>query len=155
MLRAKTLGSSDQQRREERMTLSDCDLIGAWTLDEMYAEGAEGAKTYPMGQDADGMIMYTPDSHMSAIVHFADRLLPVDRANDEERAKAFSSYFNYAGTWKLEDDTVTHTITHALDPNMVGMSLSRAIVKDGARVIFSGLGHDGVTRQCIIWKRPG
>ena len=91
---------------------------------------------------------------MSAITHFADRFLPADRPSDDERAEAFSSYFNYSGTWKLKDDTVTHTLQHALDPNMVGMSLSRAITKDGGKMVFSGLGPDGVTRQFIIWKRP-
>ena len=136
------------------MALTDNDLIGAWTLDEMYAESEDGTRSHPMGRDGSGMIMYTPDGYMSAITHFADRFLPADRPSDEERAEAFSSYFNYSGTWSLEDDTVTHTLLHALDPNMIGMSLSREITKDGARMIFSGLGPDGTTRQFIIWKRP-
>ena len=136
------------------MALSDSDLVGAWVLDEMYAEDEDGGRTHPMGRDAGGMIMYTPDGYMSAITHFADRFLPTDRPSDEERAEAFSTYFNYAGTWALADDTVTHTIQTALDPNMVGMSLSRDITKDGAKLVFSGLGPDGVTRQFIIWKRP-
>ena len=136
------------------MALSDSDLVGAWVLDEMYAEDEDGGRTHPMGRDAGGMIMYTPDGYMSAITHFADRILPADRPSDEERAEAFSTYFNYAGTWALADDTVTHTIQTALDPNMVGMSLSRDITRDGAKLVFSGLGPDGVTRQFIIWKRP-
>jgi hypothetical protein len=136
------------------MALSDNDLVGAWVLDEMYAESEEGTRNHPMGRDAGGMIMYTPDGYMSAITHFADRFLPADRPSDEERVEAFSSYFNYAGTWSLKDDTVTHTVQTALDPNMVGMSLSREITKDGAKMVFSGLGPDGVTRQFIIWKRP-
>ena len=136
------------------MALSDSDLVGAWVLDEMYAEDGDGGRTHPMGRDAGGMIMYTSDGYMSAITHFADRFLPADRPSDEERAEAFSTYFNYAGTWALADDTVTHTIQTALDPNMVGMSLSRDITKDGAKLVFSGLAPDGVTRQFIIWKRP-
>lgn len=136
------------------MALTEKDLIGAWTLDEMYAEADDGTRTHPMGRDAGGMIMYTPDGYMSAITHFADRFLTADHPSDEDRAEAFTSYFNYAGTWSLEGDTVTHTIRHALDPNMVGVSLSRAIDKQGARMVFSGLGPDGVTRQFIIWKRP-
>ena len=137
------------------MALNENDLVGAWTLDEMYAEDADGTRTHPMGRDAGGMIMYTPDGYMSAITHFADRFLPADRPSDEDRAEAFSSYFNYAGTWHLEDDTVTHTIETALDPNMVGMALSRDITKDGNKMVFSGLGPDGETRQFIISKRPG
>lgn len=137
------------------MALKDDDLIGAWTLEEMYAEDADGARTHPMGRDAGGMIMYTPDHHMSAIVHTADRFLPADRPSDEDRAEAFANYFNYAGTWTLTDDAVTHELSHALDPNMVGLSLTRGIEHEGARMVFSGMGPDGVTKQVIIWKRAG
>lgn len=137
------------------MTIKDDDLIGAWALEEMYAEAEDGTRTHPMGRDASGMIMYTPDHHMSAIVHFADRFLPADRASDEERSEAFSTYFNYAGTWSLDGDSVTHKLIHALDPNMVGMSLTREIEHEGARMVFSGFGPDGVTKQVIIWKRAG
>lgn len=139
------------------MAVKDDDLIGAWALEEMYAETEDGTRSHPMGRDASGMIMYTPDHHMSAIVHFADRFLPADRPSDEDQAEAFSSYFNYAGTWSLEGNAVTHVLTHALDPNMVGMSLTRNIEHDGARMVFTGLGPDGVTKQVIIWKRsnPG
>lgn len=136
------------------MALSESDLVGAWALDEVYAEDEDGTRTYFMGRDAGGMIMYTPDGYMSAIIHFSDRLLPADRPSNQELAEAFSSYFNYAGTWHLEDDTVTHTIKTALDPNMVGMELSRNIQQDGSKMVFSGLGPDGETRQFIIWKRP-
>ncbi|MBO22904.1 MAG: hypothetical protein CMM26_11125 [Rhodospirillaceae bacterium] len=136
------------------MAVNESNLVGAWTLDEMYAEDEDGTRFHPMGRDAGGMIMYTADGYMSAITHCADRFLPTDRPSDEERAEAFSSYFNYAGTWQLENDTVTHTIQTALDPNMVGMTLSRDITKNGNKMVFSGLGPDGITRQFIIWKRP-
>lgn len=135
------------------MAIKDEDLIGAWALEEMYAEDPEGTRTHPMGRDAAGMIMYTPDHHMSAIVHTADRFLPVDRPTDEDRAEAFTSYFNYAGSWSLADDSVTHELTHALDPNMVGASLTRSIEHEGSRMIFTGMGPDGETKQVIIWKR--
>ena len=37
-------------------------------------------------------------------------------------------------------ERVTHTIKTALDPNMVGMELSRNILQDGSKMVFSGLG---------------
>ncbi len=137
------------------MAIKDDDLIGAWQLEEMYAEAEDGARTHPMGRDAKGTIMYTPDHYMSAIVYGAERFLPADRPSDEDRAEAFSSYFNYAGTWKLDEDAVTHAIDHALDPNMVGMSLTREIVHEGNRMIFTGVGPDGVSKNVIVWKRRG
>ncbi len=53
----------------------------------------------------------------------------------------------------MDGDTVTHTIQHALDPNMVGQALNREIDHQGSRMVFSGLGPDGVTRNVIVWKR--
>lgn len=135
------------------MAVSEKELLGAWALDEMYAEAEDGSKTYPMGRDASGMIMYTADGHMSAITHQSDRFLPADRPGDEDLAEAFTSYFNYAGTWSLEGGTITHTIAHALDPNMVGQSLTREIDHQGNRMVFSGLSPDGKTRNVIVWKR--
>jgi hypothetical protein len=137
------------------MSIQDNNLIGAWELDEMYAEDKDGSRTHPMGRDSGGMLMYTPDHHMSAIVHAGGRFLPVDRPTDEDRAEAFANYFNYAGSWSLSGDSVTHLLTHALDPNMVGMSLTRKISQEAGRMIFTGLGPDGVTKQVIIWKPTG
>jgi len=48
---------------------------------------------------------------------------------------------------------VTHAIEHALDPNMTGVSLTREIDHEGNRMIFTGVGPDGVTKNVIIWKR--
>lgn len=135
------------------MALGNDDLVGGWTLEEMYAEADDGTRTHPMGRDAGGMIMYTPDGYMSAITHFSDRFLTADRPSDEERSEAFNTYFNYAGTWEIDGDTVTHTIRHALDPNMVGVSLSRQVEHEGARMVFTGMGPDGVTKNVIVWKR--
>ncbi|MDE0779629.1 MAG: lipocalin-like domain-containing protein [Alphaproteobacteria bacterium] len=137
------------------MSIQDNDLIGAWELDEMYAEDKDGSRTHPMGRDAGGMIMYTPDHHMSAIVHAAGRFLPADRPTDENRAEAFANYFNYAGSWSLNGDSVTHLLTHALDPNMVGTALTRKISQKAGGMIFTGLGPDGITKQVIIWKPAG
>ncbi|MGY8955910.1 MAG: lipocalin-like domain-containing protein [Alphaproteobacteria bacterium] len=135
------------------MAITNDDLIGAWELEETYAEAEDGTRSHHMGRDAKGIIMYTADGRMSAIVHLADRFLPADRPSDEDRAEAFASYFNYSGRWTLDGDTVSHQLTHALDPNMVGMTLVRDITHEVNRMVFTGFGPDGVTKQVIIWKR--
>ena len=37
--------------------------------------------------------------------------------------------------------------------NMAGVSLTREIDYEGSRMIFTGVGPDGVTKNVIIWKR--
>ena len=41
-------------------------LIGAWTLQSYEAHSIdESTVTYPLGTDAQGIIMYTPDGYMA------------------------------------------------------------------------------------------
>ena len=135
------------------MPLSRDDLLGSWTLDEWYVEDDSGARSHPMGRDAQGVILYTGDGHMTAIVHAKERFLPADRPTDEDCVEAFATYVNYAGTWDVEDDTVVHKIEHALDPNMQGLTLSRAVELEGARLTFTGASPGGTGTHIIVWRR--
>jgi hypothetical protein len=36
-------------------------LIGAWRLAEFTVTAEDGTVTYPMGEDVEGLIIYTPD----------------------------------------------------------------------------------------------
>jgi hypothetical protein len=135
------------------MPLSKADLHGAWVLEEWYVEGEDGARTHPMGRDAQGTIMYTEDGHMSAIVRAKDRFLPADRPTDEDRIEAFATYVNYAGTWDVDDDNVMHKVEHALDPNIQGLSIVRAVTKESGRMIFTGATPGGSGTHVIVWKR--
>ena len=135
------------------MSLTPQDLHGAWALEDWYVEDADGTRTAPFGRDASGVIMYTTDGYMTAIVRAADRTLPAGEADDAQKAAAYSTYFNYAGTWRIDGDAVTHRIEHALDPNLVGNEMSRAVDHQGTRMVFSGTMADGKTKNVIIWKR--
>ncbi len=135
------------------MALSKDDLLGAWVLDEWYVEDEDGARSHPMGRDAQGAIIYTEDGYMSAIVRAKDRFLPADRPTDEDRVDAFGSYMNYAGTWDIDEDKVVHTVEHALDPNIQGVSIARTVDHEGASMTFSGTAPGGTASHIIIWKR--
>ncbi len=135
------------------MPLRRDDMLGSWILDEWYVEDASGARTHPMGRDAQGAIMYTDDGHMSVIVRAKERFLPADRPTDEDRVEAFATYVNYSGTWEVDEDTVVHKVEHALDPNFQGLTIVRAVERDGARMTFSGTPPGGTGTHVIVWKR--
>ena len=136
------------------MPLTKDDMLGAWALDEWYVEAEDGARKYPMGRDARGVIVYTGDGYMSAIVRAKDRFLPADRPSDEDRVEAFDTYVNYAGTWNVDDhDNVIHMVEHALDPNIQGLTITRAVDHEGARMTFSGAAPSGSGTHVIVWKR--
>lgn len=117
------------------------DLLGAWTLVEwayVYADGRPDE--HPMGPDAKGFIIYTPDGHVSATLMTA----AADRS------------FAYAGRYEVREGTVYHSIQVATVPSLVGITSSRQIALDGERLDLSGpdFSAGSPRTQRIRWKRP-
>jgi hypothetical protein len=99
------------------MTASTADelranLIGAWTLQSYQSSNIDGSDvTYPLGVDARGIIMYTPDGYMSAQL----------MRHDNELAAAAGGYLIYAGPYTVVDDgLIAHHVELSLLPNWIG-----------------------------------
>ena len=107
-------------------------LIGAWLLHTYEARDIDGSElVYPLGANARGIIMYTPDGYMSAQLMRSDRK-PLEgddmqpRANDDLAAAA-NGYLSYAGPYSIVDDgLVAHHIDVSLLPNWIGGTQYRA-----------------------------
>jgi hypothetical protein len=137
-------------------------LAGAWHLiDWQITEG--GRTTRPFGAGATGLILYTPDGHMSATIAAAGRR-PFGTGNPRtaapgEQAAALASFFHYAGTYEVAPGPpprVTHRVTHALNPGFVGTEQVREIVLDGDRLILSAteaLPGGASRHHRIDWRR--
>ena len=101
-------------------------FIGAWEiLSWEITESNSDKKSFPFGTDPKGLITYTADGWMSAAVSRKKRNKFESRGRlralpDELLSEAYKSYFHYAGSYQLESDRVTHTVTMALNPSMVG-----------------------------------
>ena len=97
------------------MMLRDA-LVGTWTL-VSYTERSlpDGPVTYPHGPDALGLIMYTPDGHMSAQIMTHSRP-PYDRpvasgGTAEESAAAATGYLATAARTRSTYPPATSTTT--------------------------------------------
>src|SRR5581483_8851148 len=99
-------------------------LLGSWTLMSWQIPGPDGAPHYPLGQNAEGLLVYAPDGYMFAALMTPGRpgFLGADplAGSDAECASAMHGYHTYCGRWRLETDRVIHTVTMALFPNMIG-----------------------------------
>jgi Lipocalin-like domain len=100
-------------------------LVGAWTLRSYETTSLDGSDTiYPLGEDARGIIMYTPDGYMSAQIMRPERTAfgrnDPHQAEDDELAAAAAGYFNYAGPYTVTDDVIAHHVELSLVPNWVG-----------------------------------
>lgn len=118
----------------------DNPLLGTWHLvrwEVAYGDGR--AHTYPFGDQAAGLIIYSSDGTMSACIARGSRSVlssdSVRSAPVEQRLAAFESYFQYAGPYAIQGDAghqqVVHTVTHALNPNFVGTQQIRHMVFSG------------------------
>jgi hypothetical protein len=133
------------------------DLIGAWRLEGwalVYEDGRP--PEYPLGRDAVGFILYTPDGHMSATL-MRKRRVPFATGDSTEKAQAYDDCFAYAGTYDVLGEAVFHTIAVATNPALAGITSTRNIMLDGNRLTLSGpdFSPDAPRYHRIIWRRAG
>ena len=130
-------------------------LLGAWRLvtwSLVYADGRPAE--YPLGADACGIILYTPDGHVSATLMRKSRPRAAP-GSAEEAATAYADCFAYAGRYVVRDGAVHHTIEIATNPALIGMTSMRQIDLAGERLTLSGpdFAAGSPRTQCIVWQR--
>lgn len=115
-------------------------LIGAWTLVEYKIQPASGAAaSYPLGKEARGIIMYTPDGYMSAqlMQPGAARFVDGDLSGGtkDELAESMKRYLAYSGRFTVMNDGDKPVLTHQMEvssfPNWLGNVQERTVKLDG------------------------
>jgi hypothetical protein len=139
------------------------EIAGVWSL--VAWKRVEGdTLTYPIGADAVGILIYTPDGHMAVQMTGAGR--PKINSTDalggsaEERAAAYSTCLAYFGTYEVHEDAqgpvVIHNLEASLYPNWTGSSQSRPLLFDGNRLVLKtppSSGPTGTVVNEISWVR--
>lgn len=131
-------------------------LLGAWRLVSwslVYDDGRP--PEFPLGESAQGIILYTPDGHVSATLMRGDRER-VTPADDAARARAAAESFAYAGRYRIEGRTVYHSIEVATNPALIGITSTRHIHLEGDTLSLSGpdFAAGSPRTQRIVWRRP-
>jgi hypothetical protein len=76
------------------------DLVGIWIIESFQMEDcATGKRTQPWGEHPSGMVMFSPQGRMSALITPDDRSDPTTEADE---AAAFRSMLAYSGRYRLE-----------------------------------------------------
>ena len=135
-------------------------LIGTWRLIAWENHSADGQISYPLGQDAVGYIIYTPDGYMSVTImspnrekFSSDDLLGGTRV---EKAQAAETYVSYCGRYEFRGDVVIHYVELSLVPNRVGTEQERLVELSGNRLTLSTrpLLLEGRQQTAhLIWER--
>lgn len=106
-------------------------VVGSWKLVSYVTETPDGTRTFPLGQDPEGLAVYLPNGRVT--IQFMKRDRPRFKAGDawrgtpEEESAAFRGFFGYAGRYTIDaaKSTVTHHVEIASAPNYVGTDLVR------------------------------
>lgn len=100
------------------------DLFGAWRLVAYTAQDDQGAGLHhPLGDDADGFLMYTPDGYMSVQMMRRNRVdydqPDISGGTADQNADAAAGYLAYCGPFGIDPETGTvhHLIEVSLLPN--------------------------------------
>lgn len=104
--------------------MTDERFFGTWRLLSWENEDEAGARTYPVGRDAVGLLHYAPDGHMFVHIMRGGRAALSTGAlfggSEAERAAAFASHVAYAGRWAVQDQTMVHRLEVSSVPNWAG-----------------------------------
>lgn len=105
-------------------------LQGTWRLVD-WSASIGGKPVRPFGGDTTGLITYTEESRMWGTLMRVDRenvdAPTLAAASVEERAVAAAGYLNYAGTYRIEGNSVIHFVEVSLYPNWIGGEQVRRI----------------------------
>lgn len=105
-------------------------FIGTWNLVHWDVQTVDGLHyNYPYGAQAKGVIIYTKEGRMSAMLMQLDRpkfAIPHSwKGTTDETNAAFKGYTAYSGLFKIVDNTVVHQVDMSLFPNWIGTDLVR------------------------------
>jgi Lipocalin-like domain len=135
-------------------------IVGAWTLDAVTAERADGSKAEPFGTNPKGIIIFTDSGHFSLFQSRADlpKLVENDRgkATPEEAKAVVSGSIAYYGTYTVNetDQSLSVTLDGATFVNLLGVAQRRDITSlTGDELRFSNpRTPSGMTLQ-TVWRR--
>jgi Lipocalin-like domain len=104
-------------------------LVGTYRVVAMEHSTDDGEVGRPFGDEPRGVIVYTAEHYMIAVLMRADR--PRFAAGDilggteSERAAAFATANAFAGRWELVDEEIVHHLEVTTFPNWVGTQQRR------------------------------
>jgi hypothetical protein len=136
-------------------------FVGAWRLVSSEHRQDNGKVTYPLGQSAQGLILYTSEGYMSAAL--MDPRRPEFRSpelyggTDQEKIAAMTGYVHYAGRFEVRDQFVIHHVDVSLFPNWIGTAQQRYFRffdKDKLELRTNPFSADGVRQTAyLVWER--
>ena len=114
-------------------------LVGSWKLISVSSKSRDGRTSEsPYGAAPTGVLSYSPDGRMSALISFDGRKpLPVGGGTPEDQAEAYRTFLGYAGTYSLKGDKVIHHVEVSSIQSLVDKDLIRTVKFEENRIVLT------------------
>jgi Lipocalin-like domain len=130
-------------KTDTHRALSADALIGVWAL-RRYSDVTEGLPPqYPFGDDPEGLLIYTPDGFVSAVLMARNRPnLSGNGFTDgtpDQYTSAGKGFIGYTGRYEMDEvrSLVIHHPLVAFAPNMVGSIQQRLVELEGDVLVLT------------------
>lgn len=137
-------------------------LDGTWKLVSYKVKNDNGRITYPLGEDATGIAIYTADGYMSVQIMKQGRLEyasgDLHKGPQSAMAAAAKGYLSYAGTYQVLDEgnVIEYDMEISLNPNWHGEKQPRFISFEDNKLTINSqpVFIDGMEQNTqIVWER--
>jgi hypothetical protein len=123
-------------------------LHGVWDLESFSILNNE-KKRQPWGFDATGLLIYTPDGHVSVAINRFAAWSSTGRPTEPADASARSLF--YAGRYEVRGPSIVHFVEVASNPARLGVPQRRRVVlEDGLLTLTTE--DQGVWAE-LVWRR--
>ncbi len=125
---------------EQSLSQALVPLIGAWKLISFEIQQADGEVIYPLGENAQGSIIYTETGRVSAQVMRLGRPLFASgdqmQGTTEEVEANYKGFISYYGSYEFDSENgfAVHHVEGSLFPNWEGQTQKRFYELSGNRL---------------------
>ncbi|HKW16998.1 MAG TPA: lipocalin-like domain-containing protein [Terriglobales bacterium] len=110
-------------------------LAGTWSLVGAVSTASSGERNEnPYRENPSGLLTYSPDGRVMALISFGGRKPLSMRAGTDEKAEAFETFLAYSGRYTVNGDKVIHRVEISSIQNYVNRDLVRTVIFEGDRM---------------------
>jgi hypothetical protein len=152
------VNQDEEQAMQSGDTLDLNQLLGAWQLRSWQIHNpTHDSSLYPFGEDAQGLLIYSPTGLVSASISQAQHVVWSGKPSNDDLAAAYKSQLHYVARFSLRGNCVTHAVQMSSNPALIGHAHSRQIhIIDAQTLRYEGVDHPGTSaerRHTFIWRR--
>ena len=122
------------------------------------SENKDGEVIYPLGEDAHGVIMFTPDNRLSVHIMAVDRTKEINEEKiskyntEAEKQMARLGYHAYSGPISINEDekVLTTHVELSVLPTYVGSKQKRTVTLQGNQLYLSNISHP---ERKLVWNK--